>query len=68
MSFVTNEADGVIVLRDIAGQVTKIQCSDVTREQHLPQSMMRAGLANTLSADEFTDLIDYLVSLKGYEE
>jgi putative heme-binding domain-containing protein len=65
MGFVTNEADGVIDLRDIAGQVSQIKRENVKSEQHLPQSMMPAGLANTLSADEFVDLIEYLVSLEN---
>ena len=45
MGFVTGEADGVITLRNIAGQVTKIKRDDVKEEKHLPQSMMPAGLA-----------------------
>lgn len=65
MGFVTNEVDDVIDLRDIAGQVTKLKRSEVKEEKHLPQSMMPAGLANTLSPQEFTDLIEYLVSLKN---
>ncbi|MES2983077.1 MAG: HEAT repeat domain-containing protein [Verrucomicrobiota bacterium] len=65
MGFVTNEADDVIDLRDIAGQVSKIKRSEVKEEKHLSQSMMPSGLANTLSIGEFTDLIEYLVALKN---
>jgi putative heme-binding domain-containing protein len=64
MGFVTNEKDDIIELRDMAGQVTEIKRSDVKEEKHLPQSMMPAGLANPLGIGEFTDLIEYLVSLK----
>ena len=65
MGFVTGEADGVITLRNIAGQVTKIKRDDVKEEKHLPQSMMPAGLAAGLTVDEFTALIEYLVTLKS---
>ncbi len=63
--FVTSEADGVIELRDIAGQVSKINRADVKKEQHLPKSMMPPGLGNSLSVEDFNSLIDYLVSLKA---
>lgn len=63
--FVTGEADGLIELRDIAGQVQKIRRDEVTEEQHLPGSMMPPGLANGLSVEEFNALIEYLVSLKA---
>jgi putative heme-binding domain-containing protein len=65
MGFVTKEQDGVIELRDIAGQVTLINRGDVKDEQSLPQSMMPAGLGNSLSIEDFTSLIEYLVSLKS---
>jgi len=65
MGFVTGEADGLIELRDIAGQVQKIRREEVAEEQHLPGSMMPPGLANTLTVEEFNALIEYLVSLKA---
>jgi len=68
MGFVTSEEDDKIEVRDIAGQVTTIKRSEVETEQHLPQSMMPAGLGNTLDVDAFTDLIEYLASLKTVEE
>ncbi len=64
MGFVTAEADDVIDLRDIAGQVSQIRRSEVKEETNLPQSMMPPGLANPLDIGDFTDLIEYLVSLK----
>ncbi|HEY8961394.1 MAG TPA: c-type cytochrome, partial [Luteolibacter sp.] len=63
--FVTGEADGLIELRDIAGQVQKIRRNEVVEEQRLPGSMMPPGLANSLSIEEFNALIEYLVSLKA---
>ena len=65
MGFVTSEADGVVELRNIAGQVTKLQRADVTKEEHLPQSMMPPGLGGGLTVEEFTSLIEYLVSLRA---
>ena len=65
MGFVTAEADGVIELRDIAGQVSKVKRAEVAEETHLPNSMMPTGLAAGLTVEEFTSLIEYLVSLKA---
>lgn len=65
MGFITNEADGVVHLRDIAGQSSQFNRSDVKEEQHLTQSMMPDGLANGLTIDEFIHLIEYLMSLKS---
>jgi putative heme-binding domain-containing protein len=65
MGFVTAEADGVVELRDIAGQVSKVKRTDVSEETHLPNSMMPPGLAGNLTVEEFTSLIEYLVPLKS---
>lgn len=65
MGFVTAEADGIIELRDAAGQPHKIKRADVIKEQHLPQSLMPPGLAASLSIEDFTSLIDYLSSMKS---
>lgn len=65
MGFVTGEADGVIDLRNIVGQVSKLKRAEVDKEAHLPQSMMPPGLAGTLSVADFTSLVEYLVSLKA---
>ena len=65
MGFVTGEADGVITLRNIAGQVFKLKRADVKEEKHLPQSMMPEGLAAGLTVEELTSLIEYLGTLKS---
>ncbi|MCW1914859.1 c-type cytochrome [Luteolibacter sp. GHJ8] len=65
MGFVTGEADGIVEIRDIAGQVSKVKREDVKEEVHMPQSMMPPGLAGTLTVEEFTSLIEYLVSLRA---
>lgn len=64
MGFITSEVEGVIELRNIAGQVSKLKRTDVEKEAHLPQSMMPPGLAGTLTVAEFTSLVEYLASLK----
>ena len=65
MGFITAEADGVLEIRDIAGQVSKVKRAEVSEETHLPNSMMPPGLGGNLSVEEFTSLIEYLVSLKS---
>ncbi|QTN31026.1 c-type cytochrome [Akkermansiaceae bacterium] len=65
MGFVTGEEDGIVEVRDIAGQVSTLKRSEVKEEKHLPQSMMPPGLANPLTVSDFTDLVEYLVSLRN---
>ena len=65
MGFVTGEADGVVQLRNITGQMMKLNRADVAEETHMPQSMMPPGLAAGLSVQDFTSLIEYLNSLKA---
>ncbi|BCX48358.1 hypothetical protein HAHE_22660 [Haloferula helveola] len=64
MGFVTAEADGIVEIRNIAGQVTKLKRADIAKDDHLPQSMMPPGLAGNLSLEEFISMIDYLGSLQ----
>ena len=65
MGFVTGEADGVVSLRNIAGQSFTLRRADVRTETHLPQSLMPQGLAAGLTTEEFTALIEYLASLRA---
>ena len=65
MGFVTAEADGVVEVRDIAGQVSKINRADITEETHMSTSMMPPGLAAGLTIEDFTSLIEYLSSQKS---
>jgi putative heme-binding domain-containing protein len=65
IGFITSEADGVIELRNIAGQISQIKRGDVKKEDHLPTSMMPPGLTHNLSVDDFISLIDYLTTLKA---
>lgn len=65
MGFVTSEADGLVEVRNIAGQVEKLKRAEVSKEEHQTQSMMPPGLAAGLTVEEFSSLIQYLSSLKA---
>ncbi len=65
LGFVTGEADGVVELRDITGKVTKLKRDNVSKEEHLTNSMMPTGLALGLTVQDFTSLVEYLGSLKA---
>lgn len=65
LGFVIGEADGVVTLRNIAGQSFQIRRAEVREEKHLAQSMMPEGLVAALTPDEFASLIEYLLSLKA---
>ena len=64
MGFVTSSDTDTMVLRNMAGQATTLKQTDVESEEHLPNSMMPAGLANALSLQEFADLVSFLESKK----
>lgn len=64
MGFVTESNSDRMVLRDMAGQVKTIKAAEVEKEEHLPASMMPAGLANSLSLEEFVSLVDFLAAKK----
>lgn len=65
IGFVVGEADGVVTLRNIAGVPSTLRRADVAEQTILPQSLMPAGLAANLNAEEFTALVEYLVSLRA---
>ena len=46
------------------GTVVSLKTSDVAAITPLENSMMPAGLQNTMAADELVDLVEYLMSLK----
>ena len=60
MGFVTAESAERLELRDITGKVTTIETKDIAEREVLKTSMMPTGLANSLSYEEFTSLVDYL--------
>ena len=64
MGFVTEESADQLVLRDIAGQVTRLKTADIIKRQEMETSMMPSGLANALSYEEFASLITFLSQQK----
>src|SRR5690554_211701 len=64
MSFVTAESAERVVLRDITGAAHTINTEDIQKREELETSMMPAGLANSLSYEEFASLITYLSQQK----
>jgi putative heme-binding domain-containing protein len=64
VGFITEETSNGIVLRDITGQVTRLRSSDIFKREEMENSMMPAGLANSLSYEEFASLITFLSKQK----
>ena len=62
--FITAELDGVVTLRNIAGQVFKLKSKQIKKRQELKESMMPKGLAAGMSLKEFVNLVDWLKSKK----
>lgn len=58
--FVTKETADHLVIRNIAGQATSIEKSNIENRKELEISMMPSGLANALSYEEFTSLVEFL--------
>ena len=64
MGFVTLEASDKVVLRNIASQEITIPTADIAkREKSETISLMPAGLAGTLTLQDFASLLDYLEAL-----
>jgi putative heme-binding domain-containing protein len=63
MGFVTLEAADQIVIRDMAAQESALRPAEVVQREKLDQSLMPAGLVNTLTVDDFASLLDYLQEL-----
>jgi putative heme-binding domain-containing protein len=64
MGFVTEETSTLLILRDIGGNVSKIKKTDIISRKEMETSMMPAGLANSLSYEEFASLITFLANQK----
>lgn len=64
MGFVTQETASKVVLRDIAGNVTTINKTNIASRKEMPNSMMPAGLANSLTIEEFASLVSFLEKQK----
>ncbi len=60
MGFVTAESAEELTIRDIAGNATKLEKKNIKERKELENSMMPAGLANSLSYEELASLVAYL--------
>jgi putative heme-binding domain-containing protein len=64
LGFIVKESPDQIELRDITGKISVVQKTTITKRQTMPGSVMPEGLADTMSLDDFANLIAYLRSLK----
>jgi len=64
MGFVTEETAAKVVMRNTAGEVFTIKKSDILERKEMPNSMMPAGLANSLSYEELASLVTFLSQQK----
>ncbi|MEM9158916.1 MAG: c-type cytochrome [Verrucomicrobiota bacterium] len=64
VGFVTGRNSEQVTMRDMTGNVTKVDANKISKEEHLPGSMMPPGLANALSLEEFASLVAYLAAMK----
>jgi putative heme-binding domain-containing protein len=60
MGFVTQETAEKVVMRNIVGEVSTVNKSDIASRKEMDTSMMPAGLANSLSIEEFASLVAFL--------
>jgi putative heme-binding domain-containing protein len=60
---VSDTADEV-ALKDLQGIITRHKKSEIVKRDRMKLSIMPSGLQQTLSTQEFVDLIEYLASLK----
>lgn len=64
MGFVSEESASKVIIRNINGEAFSISTEDIESRKELETSMMPAGLANSLSYEEFASLITYLSQQK----
>jgi putative heme-binding domain-containing protein len=55
-----SETDDEIALKDLKGIVTHHKRSDIAKQQKMKNSIMPTGLQQTMSAQEFVDLVEFL--------
>ena len=58
--FISEESADKVVMRDMTGAVSTIKTQDIVSRKELETSMMPAGLANSLSYEEFASLVTFL--------
>lgn len=63
VGFVTREGADVVSVRDITGAAQDIRLAEVTKRDHLKESLMPAGLMNGFTVRDLAGLLDYLEAL-----
>lgn len=61
---ITSETAEALTMKDASGVATKIKKSDIAKRTQMKTSIMPVGLQQTMSTQEFVDLVEYLSSLK----
>lgn len=64
MGFVTAESADELTLRDITGNATTLEKKNIKSRKEMENSIMPAGLANSLSYEELSSLITFLEQQK----
>jgi putative heme-binding domain-containing protein len=64
MGFISEESAERVIMRTITGEVFTIRTADILTRKELENSMMPAGLANSLSYEEFASLLAFLAEQK----
>jgi putative heme-binding domain-containing protein len=64
VGFVTQESADRVVMRNTSGEVFTVSTANILARNELETSMMPAGLANSLSYDEFASLVTFLSQQK----
>lgn len=64
LGLIASETDGEVALRMAGGQVLRYRKSEILKREKQAQSIMPAGLQDTMASEDFADLLAYLLSLK----
>jgi putative heme-binding domain-containing protein len=64
LGFVTAESADELTIRDLTGNATKLTKKDIKSREEMENSIMPAGLANSLSYEELASLVTFLQGKK----
>jgi putative heme-binding domain-containing protein len=64
MGFITAESANELTIRDITGNATKLAKKNIKSREEMENSIMPAGLANSLSYEELASLVTFLQGKK----
>ncbi|MBN7817111.1 DUF7133 domain-containing protein [Algoriphagus pacificus] len=64
MGFITAESADELTLRDITGNATTVKKNNIRSRKEMENSIMPAGLANSLSYEELSSLVTFLEQQK----